>query len=151
MQNRKVRFVLMSHEGDQSVLPEETARTLGIVDDASLLAAFPENAEWCSVSLLPATKRIEAKIERETYVRDEVLGVRKDDTLLGQKRAANLVEGWTGFPVPFSEEAYLDLSPNVGAFLDQVLLGHMYPSALANPDFFQTWRKSQPGSAQANT
>jgi len=150
VKNRTVKFVVMTNEDDETAMDEATARKLGIVDDTTLQAVFEDRAAWHSVELLPATARIEGQINRETYVLDPVLGARKDETLLPQKRAANVIQSWTGFPKNFSEEAYLDLSPNVAKFLDEVVLQRLYPSAFQNPDFFGTWSRLQAGSGSGN-
>jgi hypothetical protein len=143
---RTVQFVVLEDSEDRSVMDAPTAQKLGITDADSLKALFGERAQWCSVALRPATKRIETTIDRETYVFDPVSGGRKDETLLPQKRAANLIESWSGFDAKFSEEAYLDLAPNIAGYLDSIVLETMYPSAFKNPDFFAILRKLQPVS-----
>lgn len=141
MLNRTIKFIRMLHDDDETVMDEKTARTLGIVDNESLQAHFGDRARWCSIVLLPSSKRLTTQIDRETYVLDPVVGPRKDAALLPQKRAVNVIESWSGFSEKLSEEAYLDLPANVADYIDAQVLARLYPSAEQNPDFFGMWSR----------
>lgn len=145
---RRIEFIILRHDGDETVLDMAAAKSLGITDAESLVAAFGSEAELRAISLRPATKRLEQEIERGTYIYDAVTGAAQHDpSLLPQKRALALIDSWSGFSRAFSEDAYLDLPPSVANFIGKVLLKHMYPSAMENPAFFAKLKKLQEGSA----
>jgi hypothetical protein len=91
---------------------------------------------WRSMTLKPATAKLERDVRALCLTGNEMMGFRADESLLPGARFQVVVEKWWSEEAP-TIAAYDAMPPNLADRVHYSILKHLRPNMADNPDFFK--------------
>ena len=134
-------------------------KAAGLAEPDALAAAFGGQGKLISITLRPATQRLQQQIVREATTPQPDGSLREDVFRTPAIRATVLIENWVETPFPVGsapnrtavvDETFIgDLAPLLANTLDASLQAHLFPNVYNNPAFTSALQSKSKPSAQA--